>query len=182
MFLLYSRNDTSYLANQCEEMTVRLGKVDERVRYFEEQGDQHNEMHEKMKHRLKEMTAKMEEQREAVIFFFNFKNYKVFLLVYFQKLIKSQATETLMKTTNLQLMHELSSHKQQLGFYTMPTKTSARFGGAGSNYNMLNDKLSTLNEMSLNLNLGNANANTNQSALNTVRSIIENSLHTAKSK
>jgi hypothetical protein len=62
------RNDTSYLATQCEEMTIRMGKFEERSKTYEEQSEQHNEMHEKMKLCLKEMTAKMEEQREAVLF------------------------------------------------------------------------------------------------------------------
>ena len=66
LFIVTQRNDTNYLGNQCEELTVRLSKYEERVKEFEEQNEKHNEIHDKMKLRLKELTLKIEEQRSEV--------------------------------------------------------------------------------------------------------------------
>jgi hypothetical protein len=54
------------LGTQCEELTIRLKKYEERVKEFEEQNTKHNDLHERMKARLQELTLKLQENQDAV--------------------------------------------------------------------------------------------------------------------
>ena len=67
------RNDTTHLNHQTDELSVRLGKYEKRIIEFEEQSQKHNDLHERMKERLKQMTYEMEEKNEIVKF--NFRLY-----------------------------------------------------------------------------------------------------------
>jgi len=69
--IFYNRNDTTHLNHQVEETNTRLSKYEKRVIEFEEQNVKHNDLHERMKERLKQMTMEMEEKNEIVK-----KNYK----------------------------------------------------------------------------------------------------------
>jgi hypothetical protein len=55
------------LAQQTEELTIRLSKYEKRVSELEEQSLKHNDLHERMKSRIKQMTIEMEEKNENVI-------------------------------------------------------------------------------------------------------------------
>lgn len=52
---------------QTEELTIRLSKYEKRVSELEEQSLKHNDLHERMKSRIKQMTIEMEEKNENVI-------------------------------------------------------------------------------------------------------------------
>jgi hypothetical protein len=75
---------------------------------------------------------------------------------------KTKSNETLMKTTNLQLIQEVDSLKKQLDLYSMPTKFFANERKTPS--------LKTNNYSSMNI------------ALNSARSAIEESIYSIKSK
>lgn len=62
------RNDTQTLSNECEELNIRLKKYENRLSEYEEQNLKHLGLHEKMKIRLKELTVKLQDQQEEVIF------------------------------------------------------------------------------------------------------------------
>ena len=53
--------------NQNDEINTRLGKYEKRINEFEEQSHKHNDLHERMKDRLKQMTFEMEEKNDLVI-------------------------------------------------------------------------------------------------------------------
>ncbi len=55
------------MAQQTEELTIRLSKYEKRVSELEEQSLKHNDLHERMKSRIKQMTIEMEEKNENVI-------------------------------------------------------------------------------------------------------------------
>ena len=57
----------TYLSNSNSESTIRLEKYSSRIAELEEQSVKHNELHEKMKLRLKEMTARIQIQNEEVV-------------------------------------------------------------------------------------------------------------------
>lgn len=62
-----NRNDTEYLNQQNEELSIRLNKYEQRLKENEEQNDRHLHLEERMKERLKEMTIQFEELNEKVI-------------------------------------------------------------------------------------------------------------------
>ena len=92
-----------------------------------------------------------------------------------------QTNETLMKTTNIQLMQDLNAVKQpQFAMNNIPTRNN------GNNFqeNIVNsymniDRTKNLNALSKNLNSNNFHVN--ESTLNTVRSMIEKSMYSVKS-
>lgn len=97
-----------------------------------------------MKKRLKELTHKINIEEENSS--------------------KLKSSETLMRTTNIQLMQEISALKQKLSLYTMPTRVM----------NDENKMVSTYRELMP----GESNLNTVRS----VRSAIENSIFSLKTK
>ena len=74
------KNDTSHLSQQVNELNIRLGKYEKRMVDFEEQNAKHNDLHERMKERLKQMTFEMEEKNDIV------KNKNVLILLFFSNL------------------------------------------------------------------------------------------------
>ncbi len=56
----------SHSNQQTEELNIRLGKYEKRIIEFEEQNAKHNDLHERMKTRLKQMTVDMEEKNDIV--------------------------------------------------------------------------------------------------------------------
>jgi hypothetical protein len=54
------------LVTQCEELTIRLKKYEDRVKEFEEQNTKHNDLHERMKARLQELTLKLQKNQDEV--------------------------------------------------------------------------------------------------------------------
>lgn len=83
---------------------------------------------------------------------------------------KNKANETLMKSTNLQLMQEVNALKDQLKLLTIPTRNmteSKRYSQANHSYNTLNNMINTTSRIDV-------------GTLNTVRSAIENSIYSLK--
>ncbi|CAF0876579.1 unnamed protein product [Brachionus calyciflorus] len=151
LLALKYKQDVEHLSNQCYEMTIRLGKYETRVNEYEMQNVKHNELHDKMKDRLKELTTKIQFQQDA--------------------LEKSKSNETLMTSTNLQLIQEVSSLKDQIKLLKMPNRNTnnvKKASQAENSYNSLNNMLN----MTSRIDLG---------TINTVRSAIENSLYSMKS-
>lgn len=68
VLIIKYRNDTHHLGNECDELNVRLKKYEKRLIDFEEQNVKHLNLHEKMKLRLKELTGKLQDQQDEVIF------------------------------------------------------------------------------------------------------------------
>lgn len=56
----------THLNHLVEEANIRLNKYEKRAIEFEEQNVKHNDLHERMKERLKQMTMEMEEKNEIV--------------------------------------------------------------------------------------------------------------------
>ena len=83
---------------------------------------------------------------------------------------KNKANETLMKSTNLQLMQEVNALKDQLKLLTIPTRNMTepkRYSQANHSYNTLNNMINTTSRIDV-------------GTLNTVRSAIENSIYSLK--
>lgn len=99
-----------------------------------------------MKNRLKDLSLRIEKQEDDAS--------------------RIKSSETLMRTTNLQLMQEIDTLKQKLSLYTMPTRAISEDRKSMSSYREPNNLLMFQNE----------------SNLNTVRSAIQNSIFSLKSK
>lgn len=164
---IYFRNDVSYLNETNEESTVRLEKYRARLEELEDQSVKHNDLHDKMKARLKDMTFRMEQQNQAIA--------------------SVKSNETLMKTTNIQLIQEIDSLKKQMSYFQAPVKLSqskSEFMGRGmtmgpSTVHTSNKKnLSVLPVLSM---LPLASARTN-GPLESARSAIEESIFSIRSK
>ncbi len=159
------------MSNQCEELTTRLSKYEQRVNDLESQNEKHNEMHEKMKQRLKDLQQKLNEQRN--------------------ELHKLQSNETLMRNTNLQLFNELNSLKHSSTMMTMlPRSASNNFQQQQNRfYQDLSSKNLIMNSQAQQkqaiyddiTDKIKSSRNINES-LNTVRSIVENSIQSMKTK
>lgn len=83
---------------------------------------------------------------------------------------KNKANETLMKSTNLQLIQEVNALKDKLKFLTIPTRNISepkRNSQAIHSYNALNNMINTTSRIDV-------------GTLNTVRSAIENSIYSLK--
>lgn len=106
------KNDVTYLKDDTTESATRIEKYKARLDELEEQSSKHNDLHDKMKQRLKEMTLRTEKQN--------------------QELELSKSNETLMKTTNMQLLQEIESYKKQLNLFSMPSKMGEPIGGEKS--------------------------------------------------
>lgn len=124
------KDDTQHMSNQIEEQSIRMSKNEERLKNFEQQDMKHNHLHDRMKDRLKEMTLRLEEMME--------------------KLKKSESNETLMKTTNIQLLHEISTIKKHLSAFTVPNMdkimSSRDFVSDGKNKKVVLDSISNIGE------------------------------------
>ena len=64
---------------QAEELNIRLSKYEKRIVEFEEQTQKHNDLHERMKTRLKQMTVEAEEKNEIV----NFEKCNLFISLFY---------------------------------------------------------------------------------------------------
>lgn len=69
LLVIKYKNDVESLSNQNSELNIRLSKYGTRATEFEEQNTKHNELHERMKERLKDLSAKCQTQHEEVIFY-----------------------------------------------------------------------------------------------------------------
>ena len=146
----------NYLNNSNEESAVRIEKYKARLDELEEQSVKHNDLHDKMKARLKDMTLKIEQQNQVIT--------------------SVKSNESLMRTTNIQLIQEIDSLKKQLGFLSAPMKlgkaapTPAAFSQASKNLSV-----PFLTMMPL------ASSRTN-GPLESARSAIEESIFSIRSK
>lgn len=152
-----------------EEATVRLEKYRVRLEELEDQSVKHNDLHDKMKTRLKEMTFRMEKQN--------------------QEIASVKSNETLMKTTNIQLIQEIDSLKKQMNYFHAPVKLShqskSEFMGRGMTMDRPSPGHITSNNKNLSVPILSmmplASARTN-APLESARSAIEESIFSIRSK
>ncbi len=159
------RNDVGYFKDTSDELNVRLEKYKEKCSDLEEQSVKHNELHDKMKVRLKEMTVRIQEQNQQI------------------EVVKS--SEGLMQTTNLQLMHEIEAVKKQLSLYAVPTRFVANESSRGGGHSKFTS-LANLRDSGLGNPLNSlpilVSSRTNNGPLETARSAIEESIFSIRSK
>lgn len=157
------RNDVSYLTDNGEQYKERLEKYKERSGELEEQSVRHNELHDKMKVRLKEMTFRIEEQNQQI------------------DTVKSN--ENLMRSTNLQLIHDIEASKKQLNLYAMPTKFSNPNNDVSSKYSLFAQSKNLNIPLDLKLPpMLSSRSNNNNGVLETARTAIEESIYSIRSK
>ena len=68
LFLFFFRKEIGHVTAQYEELKLRFEKTVSRLEVLEEQEDQHNRVHEKMKERLKKMDEYAQFQSKQVTY------------------------------------------------------------------------------------------------------------------
>lgn len=66
VLVLRYRNDTEHLKNECDELNGRLKRYEERLNENEEQNVKYLNLVERLKSRLRELTAKVQEEQDEV--------------------------------------------------------------------------------------------------------------------
>lgn len=68
LLALKYKNDIDSLTSENSQLNIRISKYLTRINEFDEETTKHNELHDRMKERLKELSTKFQEQHEQVFF------------------------------------------------------------------------------------------------------------------